>query len=52
LCEPAIVNGAVGVVARGRAGVFAVVGVTVADDRITELNLILDPDELARIDAP
>lgn len=50
LCEPAIVNGSVGVVARGRAGVLAVVGVSIAGGRITALDLILDPDKLTRID--
>jgi RNA polymerase sigma-70 factor (ECF subfamily) len=50
LCRPAIVNGAVGVVARARAGIVAVVGVTVVDGRISALDLILDPDKLARVD--
>lgn len=49
LCEPAIVNGSVGVVATGRAGVVAVVSVRIGAGRITALDLILDPDKLARI---
>jgi RNA polymerase sigma-70 factor (ECF subfamily) len=49
LCAPAIVNGSVGVVATGRTGVIAVVGVSIANGRITALDLILDPDKLARV---
>ena len=46
-CQPALVNGAAGLVARlpaGRGG--AVIGITVAGGRITEIDLILDPDKL------
>jgi RNA polymerase sigma factor (sigma-70 family) len=47
-CRPAIVNGAAGlVVAPGRQPV-AVLGVAVADGRITELDLVLDPQKLRR----
>ena len=45
-CQPALVNGAAGLVARlpaGRGG--AVIGITVASGRITEIDLILDPDK-------
>jgi RNA polymerase sigma-70 factor (ECF subfamily) len=48
LCEPALVNGAAGVIARSAAGVVAVVGITVRDGRISEIDLVLDPDKLAR----
>ena len=47
LCEPALVNGAAGIIAKTRGGVIAVVGVTVINERIAELDLILDPDKLA-----
>jgi RNA polymerase sigma factor (sigma-70 family) len=48
LCEPALVNGAAGVIARSAAGVVAVVGITVRDGRISEIDLVLDPGKLAR----
>jgi RNA polymerase sigma-70 factor (ECF subfamily) len=47
LCEPALVNGAAGIIARVRTGVVAVVGLTVIDERIAEIDLILDADKLA-----
>jgi RNA polymerase sigma factor (sigma-70 family) len=47
LCEPALVNGAAGLVARTRSGVVAVIGLTVVAERITEIDLILDADKLA-----
>ena len=46
LCEPALVNGAAGVVANTRGGVVAVVGITVINERIAEIDLILDADKL------
>jgi RNA polymerase sigma factor (sigma-70 family) len=47
LCHPALVNGAAGIIATGRAGVLAVVGITVTNGQIAELDLILDPDKLS-----
>ena len=48
LCHPALVNGAAGIVARGRRGALvAVVGITVIGERITEIDLILDPAKFA-----
>ncbi|WP_426513420.1 RNA polymerase sigma factor SigJ [Dactylosporangium sp. McL0621] len=47
LCEPALVNGAAGVVARTRSSVVAVVGLTVTNGRISEIDLIVDPGKLA-----
>jgi RNA polymerase sigma-70 factor, ECF subfamily len=48
----AIVNGAAGAVI-GRPGrPFAVVGVTVANGRITALDFVVDPAKLARITIP
>lgn len=49
LCAPALVNGAVGVIANGRSGVMAVVGITVVGERITEIDLVLDPVKLERL---
>lgn len=46
LCKPALVNGAAGVVAEARGGVVAVVGITVINQRISEIDLILDVDKL------
>jgi RNA polymerase sigma factor (sigma-70 family) len=46
LCELALVNGAVGIVASTRSGPLAVAGLTVVDGRITEIDLILDPVKL------
>jgi RNA polymerase sigma factor (sigma-70 family) len=49
LARPAVVNGAAGAVI-GRPGrPFAVVGVTVVNGRITEMDFVLDPTKLARI---
>src|SRR4051794_4283635 len=47
LCRPALVNGAAGIVARTSDRVLAVVGITVVDERITEIDLVLDPEKLA-----
>jgi hypothetical protein len=52
LSRPAVVNGAAGAVV-GRPGhPFAVVGVTVANGRITTLDFVVDPAKLARITIP
>jgi RNA polymerase sigma-70 factor (ECF subfamily) len=48
-CRPALVNGAAGLVVRSRAGVMGVVGMTVVDGRIAEIDLILDPGKLAAV---
>jgi RNA polymerase sigma factor (sigma-70 family) len=49
LGRPALVNGAAGAVI-GRPGrPFAVVGFTVANDRITALDFLVDPAKLARV---
>jgi RNA polymerase sigma-70 factor (ECF subfamily) len=49
LCRLAVVNGAVGIVARTRSGPLAVAGLTIAAGRIAEINLVLDPDKLRRL---
>lgn len=46
-CHPALVNGSAGIIVRGTRGPIGVVGMTVVDGRITEIDLILDPDKLA-----
>jgi RNA polymerase sigma-70 factor (ECF subfamily) len=52
LSRPAIVNGAAGAVI-GRPGrPFAVLGITVANGRITALDFVVDPAKLARITIP
>jgi RNA polymerase sigma-70 factor (ECF subfamily) len=48
-CRPALVNGAAGFVVRTGRGVVGVVGMTVVDGRIAEIDLILDPDKLAAV---
>jgi RNA polymerase sigma-70 factor (ECF subfamily) len=45
-CRPALVNGAAGLVVRGGSRAIAVAGMTVVEGRITEIDLILDPDKL------
>ena len=47
--RPAIVNGAVGVVAGRPERPFAIAGCTIAGGRIVELDLIIDPEKLAAI---
>ena len=46
--RPAMVNGAAGLVV-GREKPIGVVGFTVVDDRIRELNLIIDPDKIDHV---
>ncbi len=50
--RPAIVNGAPGVVVAIRDQVLAVTAFTIAEGRITSLNLVADPDKLRRVQAP
>jgi RNA polymerase sigma-70 factor (ECF subfamily) len=49
--HPALVNGAAGVVVTVRGRPFAVMGFTVADDRIVEIDAIADPERVGRIAA-
>jgi RNA polymerase sigma-70 factor (ECF subfamily) len=50
LCRPALVNGAAGIVARGRQGApVAVIGITVIGERIAEIDVILDPAKFASV---
>jgi RNA polymerase sigma-70 factor, ECF subfamily len=46
----ALVNGVAGVVVAPPRGVFSVMGFTIADGRIIEMNALVDPDRLSEID--
>ena len=46
--RPALVNGAAGVIVGERDKPFAVVGFTISGGRITDIDLITDPDKLPR----
>jgi RNA polymerase sigma factor (sigma-70 family) len=48
--RPVLVNGAAGVVVINRGQPFAVMGFTVARGKIVEIDCVLDPDRLVRID--
>ena len=49
LCRPALVNGAAGIVVQGAQGRIGVIGVTVIGGRITEIDLVLDPEKVGRV---
>jgi hypothetical protein len=48
--RPALVNGAAGLVAYKGGRVYSVLGFTVAGGRIVEIDILADPDRLARLD--
>ena len=48
--RPALVNGAAGVVVAPRGRLFAVMGFTVVNGRVTNIDALLDPDRLALLD--
>jgi RNA polymerase sigma factor (sigma-70 family) len=48
--QPALVGGAVGLVVAPRGRLFLVLAFTVADGRITGIDVIADPDRLRRLD--
>jgi RNA polymerase sigma factor (sigma-70 family) len=48
--QPALVNGAAGVVVRMRGRPFSIMGFTVAGGRIVAIDVLVDPDRLAQID--
>ncbi|GGB41902.1 DNA-directed RNA polymerase sigma-70 factor [Flexivirga endophytica] len=50
LCEPCLVNGAAGIIARTSHGVIAVVGMTVIAARVVEIDLMLDSARLAAVE--
>jgi RNA polymerase sigma-70 factor (ECF subfamily) len=45
-CQPALVNGAAGLILRGPERIFGVAAMTVVDGKISEIDLILDPEKL------
>jgi RNA polymerase sigma-70 factor (ECF subfamily) len=47
--RPAIVNGAAGLIVVSHDRLIAVLGFTVSDDRIVELDLVADPDKLSAV---
>jgi RNA polymerase sigma factor (sigma-70 family) len=47
---PALVNGAAGVVVLTNGRPFAVMGFTVAQDKVVEIDCLVDPERLARLD--
>jgi RNA polymerase sigma-70 factor (ECF subfamily) len=47
---PAVVNGGAGLVNTVEGTPFSVIGFTVADDRITAIDILSDPDRLASLD--
>ncbi|HEU4945711.1 MAG TPA: sigma-70 family RNA polymerase sigma factor [Kribbella sp.] len=48
--QPALVNGAVGLVMAPRGRLFLVLGFTITDGKITEIDVIADPDRLRHLD--
>ncbi len=48
--QPALVNGAVGLVMAPRGKLFLVLAFTIVDDTVTEIDMIADPDRLRHID--
>jgi RNA polymerase sigma-70 factor, ECF subfamily len=48
--QPALVNGAAGVVVAPQGRPFAVIGFTVAHDKIVEIDILADPARLRRLD--
>ncbi|KUO18325.1 RNA polymerase sigma factor SigJ [Streptomyces dysideae] len=47
-----LVNGTVGVINAPDGQALSVMGVTIADGRITEMHILADPERLARLDLP
>jgi RNA polymerase sigma factor (sigma-70 family) len=50
--RPALVNGAVGVVVATEGRLFAVMGFTVTDGKIVEINVLSDPQRLGELELP
>jgi RNA polymerase sigma-70 factor (ECF subfamily) len=49
--QPALVNGAAGIVSRGPGGrPFSVMGFTVVGGRIVEIDILADPERIRRLD--
>jgi hypothetical protein len=50
--NPALVNGAAGAILTYEGKLVALLGFTIADGWITEIDAITDPDRLSRLDLP
>jgi hypothetical protein len=48
--QPALVNGTVGLVMAPRGQLFLILGFTISDDKITEIDIIADSDRLRDLD--
>ena len=48
--QPVLVNGAVGLVMAPRGQLFLVLGFTITDDKITEIDVVADPARLRQLD--
>jgi len=48
-CYPALVNGAIGIIVRPGSTIIGVAAITVIEERITEIDLIIDPRKLATL---
>jgi RNA polymerase sigma factor (sigma-70 family) len=48
--RPALVNGAAGLVAAPQGQPFSVIGFTITDGKIVEMDILADPDRLRRLD--
>jgi RNA polymerase sigma-70 factor (ECF subfamily) len=48
--RPALVNGAAGAVVAPRGRLFSVMAFTVTNAKITQIDALLDPDRLAKLD--
>lgn len=48
--RPALVNGAPGIVTAPDGRLFSVMGFTVTGGKVTEINLLADPDRLAKLE--
>jgi RNA polymerase sigma-70 factor (ECF subfamily) len=48
--RPALVNGTVGVITAADGHLVSVMGLTIHDGRITEINILADPERLGRLD--
>jgi RNA polymerase sigma factor (sigma-70 family) len=48
--RPAIVNGAAGAVVVPPGGLFSIIGFTIRDGKIAEINALADPDRLRKLD--
>jgi RNA polymerase sigma-70 factor (ECF subfamily) len=50
LIRPALINGAPGIISSRAGQPFSVIGFTVTDGKITEIDILMDPDRLQKLD--